>query len=483
MVRGLPLPVVDIRPVAYTRSVAPGYQDAMYSLAFSSRLALRRLTLILLLLIFTAALCISTTCVSDTFPGVVQFDRSQISTAILSVSIFAPVVLLFAYARFSFGYIVSFNFFTMIAGYLWLIPFSVLSYDHRLAYVSIILSGLLFILPSLFITSPGRRPPRMSAGAFDRLLSGMLLVGAAVVAAGALYNFTPVGLSEIYKYRAEMNFPAPLRYALGTTSNALLPFAFAGFLERRLFGRAGLALLLLLLLYPVTLTKLTLFAPFWLLFLALLSTWAPSRAATILSLLLPMLAGVIVFLTMRAGLFPPGIGSLYVGTVNSRMIAMPSVALEVYNNFFSGHPLTYFCQINVLKPFMSCPYDEPLSVVLSKAYQLGAFNASLFATEGIASVGPMYAPLSALGCGLIIALANRLSSGLPPRLILVSSGLILQALVNVPLSTNLLSNGTTLLFVLWYVSPRAAVTTTGKPLHAAEAEQLPTQARTTLSDG
>ncbi|WP_271613729.1 hypothetical protein [Bradyrhizobium sp. CCBAU 51627] len=420
---------------------------------------------------------------SDTFPGAVEFDRSHIVAAILNVSIFAPVVLLFAYAGFSFGYIVSFNFFTMIAGYLWLIPFSVLTYDHRLAYVSIIISGLLFILPSLFITSPGRRHPPLSARAFDHLLSVMLLVGATVAAVGALYNFTPVGLSEIYRYRAELNFPAPLRYALGTTSNVLLPFAFAGFLERKLFGRAGLALLLLLLLYPVTLTKLTLFAPFWLVFLTLLSTWAPPRAATILSLLLPMLAGIVLFFAMRAGLFPLGIGSLYVGTVNSRMIAMPSAALEVYNNFFSEHPLTHFCQINLLKPFISCPYDEPLSVVMSKAYQLGAFNASLFATEGIASVGPLFAPLSALGCGLIIAIANRLSSGLSPRLILVSSGLILQALVNVPLSTNLLSNGAALLFVLWYVSPRAAATTTGKPLNRAKDEQQPAQARTMLSAG
>ncbi|MBC9877510.1 hypothetical protein G8O24_09130 [Bradyrhizobium sp. INPA01-394B] len=418
---------------------------------------------------------------TDTFPGAVAFDRSHVLAAILSVSVFAPVVLLFAYAGFSFGYIVSFSFFTMIAGYLWLIPFSMLPYDHRLAYISIIVSGLLFILPSLFITSPARRLPLLSASAFDRLLSLMLLVGATVAAVGALYNFTPVGLSEIYKYRAVLDFPAPLRYALGTTSNALLPFAFAGFLERRSFGRAGIALLILLLLYPVTLTKQTLFAPFWLLYLAVLSTWAPPRLATILSLLLPMLAGILVFFTTQAGLFPLGIGSLYVGTVNSRMIAMPSVALEVYNSFFSGHPLTHFCQINLLKPLMSCPYDEPLSVIMSKAYPFGAFNASLFATEGIASVGPIYAPLSALGCGLIIALANRLSSGLPPRLVLVSSGLIVQALLNVPLSTNLLSNGALLLFVLWYAAPDLIAATGGKQRNKLEPQ--PAQARTTLSAG
>ncbi len=114
----------------------------------------------------------------------------------------------------------------------------------------------------------------------------------------------------------------------------------------------------------------------------------------------------------------------------------------------------HFCQINVLKRFVDCPYNEQLSVVMSKAYDQGAFNASLFATEGIASVGPMLAPLSALGCGLVIALANRLSSGLSPKFVLLSGGMLPQVFLNVPLSTTLLTNGAAFLFLLWYVTPR-----------------------------
>ncbi len=68
----------------------------------------------------------------------------------------------------------------------------------------------------------------------------------------------------------------------------------------------------------------------------------------------------------------------------------------------------------------------------------------------------MLAPVSALICGLIIALGNRLSSGLPPRFILLSTGILPQVLLNVPLSTALLTNGVGLLFLLWYVSPRSA---------------------------
>ena len=145
----------------------------------------------------------------------------------------------------------------------------------------------------------------------------------------------------------------------------------------------------------------------------------------------------------------------YVSIINARMIAMPSIALEVYSNYFSTHDLTHFCQINVVKPFIGCPYSQPLSVVMNSAYTFGNFNASLFATEGIASVGLALAPLSALVCGLVIALSNRLSSGLPPRFVLLSGGVLPHIFLHVPFSTTLLSDGAAVLFLLWYLTPRA----------------------------
>jgi hypothetical protein len=91
---------------------------------------------------------------------------------------------------------------------------------------------------------------------------------------------------------------------------------------------------------------------------------------------------------------------------------------------------------------------------MQNTYALGNFNASLFATEGIASVGMIFAPLSVFVCGLIIALGNRLSSGLPSRFILISSAILPQLLLNVPFSTVLLTHGLWILFLLWYVMPR-----------------------------
>jgi hypothetical protein len=79
---------------------------------------------------------------------------------------------------------------------------------------------------------------------------------------------------------------------------------------------------------------------------------------------------------------------------------------------------------------------------------MGNLNASFFATEGIASVSLWLAPVSVFICGLVLSLANRLSEGLPPRFILVSSAILIQVLLNVPLSTSLLTHGAVILVVL-----------------------------------
>jgi hypothetical protein len=413
------------------------------------------LGLALLLCLHIAACCWSLVYAADSFPGITDFDRAHWPLALLIVAPFAIVSILFAISRFSFGYLLGFYFYTMILGYLWLIEFSQLPYNHPLAAASMFLSGVAFLVPALFITAPVRQRVILSARVFEVMPSLILILGAIVVAVGASYNFRLASLSDIYRFREGLEFPAPLRYASSMISNALLPFAYACFVARGNRWRAGTVLLLILLFYPIMLTKTALLAPFWLLFLTLLSLAFSIRTAVVLSLFLPISLGIALRLLSEAGVVPWALEAQYFGTVNSRMIAMPSVALEVYSHFFSTHDLTHFCQINILKPFIDCPYNEQISLVMSKAYPLGAFNASLFATEGIASVGPVLAPIAALGGGLVIALANRLSAGLPPKLILLSSSVLLQIFLNVPLSTTLLSDGAALLFLLWYISPRA----------------------------
>jgi hypothetical protein len=168
-----------------------------------------------------------------------------------------------------------------------------------------------------------------------------------------------------------------------------------------------------------------------------------------------MAVGVILFILFTSDLAPYKMTIPYFGLVNFRMIAIPSLAMDYYNEFFSRHDLTYFCQIRPLKPFVACPYQEQLSVVIYNAFELGGnFNASLFATEGIASVGPVFAPVAVFAGGLVIALGNRVSAGLPPRFVLVSGAVLVQILPNVPFTVAMFTHGSVILFLLWYVMPR-----------------------------
>jgi hypothetical protein len=400
--------------------------------------------------------CISLICVAQLYSDYYIFYRpSGLYSAIVVILAFAAVALLFAIARIGFGYFVGFYFYTMIVGYLWLNSFSEFDYNHALAGLSAAVSAAAFLLPALFISTPIRQICVLSLAAMDRLLASILLLGLVTIAIGASYNFRFVRIEDIYAFRGQLGFPTILNYLIGITSNALLPFAFACFVLRKDLWRAGAVLLLLSLFYPITLSKLALFTPIWLLVIMLLSKLFDFKIAVTLSLLVPISVGIVLFVFFKSGTMSYSAVTTYFGLINFRMIAIPSLAMDYYNDFFSTHPLTYFCQIRLLKPFVTCPYTKQLSDVIFDAFGIGGqFNASLFATEGIASIGTLFAPLAAALSGLVIALGNRLSAGLPPHFILISSAVLPQALLNVPLTTVLLTHGAGFLFLLWYITPR-----------------------------
>ena len=54
---------------------------------------------------------------------------------------------------------------------------------------------------------------------------------------------------------------------------------------------------------------------------------------------------------------------------------------------------------------------------------------------------------------------------------MVSSGILLQVLMNVPLTTSLLTNGAAFLFVLWYVTPRDAFVRAEHPMMSSSPDQ------------
>ena len=277
-----------------------------------NRLFGERQGLILLNWLLIALCCVSLVYAAHHYSEYyISFRPAGLRSAIVLIAAFALVSLLFAFASNSFGYVVGFYSYTMIAGYLWLNYFSELTYNHRLAGLSAAASAIAFLLPALFISSPVRQSYILSSSALDRLLTLILLLSSATILIGASYNFKLVSIENIYNYRSELSFPVILNYVIGITSNALLPFAFACFVGRRNTWRAGVALLLLLLLYPITLSKLALFTPFWLVAMLAFSRYFSFKLAVTLSLLVPISVGLLLIILSQQDILPSSIHPLF----------------------------------------------------------------------------------------------------------------------------------------------------------------------------
>jgi hypothetical protein len=364
------------------------------------------------------------------------------------VTLAAVFATAFVFARFSFGYLVGFHLFAMMAGYFWVNAFGTLGYDRSAALLSAIASLVLFLSPALLMTEPIAVRFKLPQQVFELLPVGILGLGAVVFAIAALSEFHVVGLEEIYQHRGSLHHSRLFWYFAGNFNGALFPFAFACFLTRKRWMMLVLLCAVELLSYPTTLSKISLFVAFLLIFIAVLSSYLEPRAVVILSLGLPAAVGSLAYFVDSA------VARQVFGLLSLRLLAVPALSLEHHYVFFSDHPRTYFCQVSLLKLVMPCPYSEQLGEVMSNWFRLGSMNASLFAIEGVGSVGPLLAPISALACGLVVALGNRLSAGLPPQFILVSAAAIPPVLTNISLTTTLGTNGLGLLFLLWAITPR-----------------------------
>jgi uncharacterized membrane protein (Fun14 family) len=407
----------------------------------------------LLLLLILVAFASLNTARHDVLLGNAKFWQAVApSLALLG---FIP---LFIRARFSFGYLVGISFYCMMIGFFFLTYFTTNRYDVVLARWSALASLLMFLLPVLFQTRALPRLLTPSRPVMDKVVLGLLGLALVVLVIAAAYGFALVGLAESEALRGSFPRPGILNYVIGFVVSAVLPFAFAYFAWYRRYWFAGAAILLIGAYYPVALNKTVVFASLWLPYLfVMFRAFEPKRAA-ILALLLPMVPGIIAYDLIEYGWLSPGgmVGraALYtIGSVNVRMYVFPMFAMNLYSEFFTAHPLTHFCQIGIIRAMYGCPYPFQLGAVMAEAYNMGNFNGSLFATEGLASVGPLFAPLSALACGLIVSLGNSASARLPAPLLATSAGIAVQALLNTPLSVSLLSNGVLVLWLLWALTP------------------------------
>jgi len=89
------------------------------------------LILVLLVGVNSIMYCVSLAWLAPYDEFHIFYHSAQLPSALLLVTAFSLVSLLFVFADFSFGYFVGYHLHLVILGYLWLSAFSDLPYDHR----------------------------------------------------------------------------------------------------------------------------------------------------------------------------------------------------------------------------------------------------------------------------------------------------------------------------------------------------------------
>lgn len=398
------------------------------------------------------------------FPAMHVWRSDSITAqAILGTAVMAVFVPAFVAGRFSFGYLVAFALLSAVFGFVWLSFFSGFDYPHAFARWAMVAALAAAMVPLMFGDFRVWRP-ELSEAVLNRIVGVLLAASLAVLIADVCYG---ISLGDPYgTTRNAVTRPLLLNYLTGIIIGALLPYLFAHFATRHRWAAAACVLLFALCFYPVVNNKTILLLPIWLPFLFWLFGHVNPRLATVLAFLIPMTIGLVAFLVLAAD-------KHYVlfSAINLRFVAIPSLALDHYADFFARRELTYFCQVSILRHLNGCAYGE-LGPSLAAVYRDGNFNASFLATEGIASVGLMFAPISAFVCGVILSVGSMASRHLSPRFIAVSSGIAVQAIMNVPLTTGLLSNGVAFLFLLWWLTPEWRPEFSPSPARAAQPVEL-----------
>ena len=126
----------------------------------------------------------------------------------------------------------------------------------------------------------------------DLLVKCLVVLVIILATYGAITGLHFVGPFESEFIRRELDHPLWMNYSISISLSSLIPFSFAWFAQRRAYWSAALCIVIALSFYPIDVSKTALIAPFWLIFVFVLARIAEPRVATILSLLLPLLAGL-----------------------------------------------------------------------------------------------------------------------------------------------------------------------------------------------
>lgn len=269
-----------------------------------------------------------------------------------------------------------------------------------------------------------------------------------------------VSFADVYDLRAEtgaVETSAAIDYPLSWLSYCFLPFFIARGVLRRNVMDVGWALLGSALIYATTGSKASILMP--LIVLGLHVVMGPGTRF-LLRLLVALAASVLIVI-----LIVPDEGALlWIKSIFlMRVLATGGWVISTYYEFFSTNGYTFYTHIGPVNALTGAyPYGE-LSlgqlIGLQYAGSIEAnFNANFWASDGFAALGLAGVPVVTAALGWVFYGINRLSRGYPPRFVALWLAGFWLALLNVPLTTALLSGGGALTLIFLAAARRGRAT-------------------------
>ena len=323
-------------------------------------------------------------------------------------------------------------------------------------YFCLFVSYLMMAISTRLLLKPIRSP--FTEKNYVLLLIATLLLFGTVFAVGMVQNFHVVDFAHLYEVRySDTEFSAPLVQRF----TDMYIFSFGGFfiglcLLYRKFFLAMMFLLVYVICYGLVQYKTAILAPLWFiyLYLAFRLFRNVSTARFYLVLTAPFWIGVALYFLFPQGRTLDGNNVAiwgYLNLVIFRQYAVSANALGIYYNFFQTHTHTFWSQITGVDFFLHYPYgDHTIAIEMQRRYELGNYNASFLATEGIASDGYEAIPFASAALAFAFVLLNTATRGIPPRILVIMMVMPCLMLNERPLSTSLLTGG--IIFLIFYLA-------------------------------
>lgn len=356
--------------------------------------------------------------------------------------------------------------------------FSVEMVYTRLAVIQVMLAISMVVL--FAIANAGRKLACQTVSQFahlDHVIVTFAMISVALLLISNAQHMRLVSFEEVYDLRFESGAVAqsPVSaYLISWLSYCFISYLYARGLVHRKWAYLAAGFTASFLLYAATGAK----AAILLLPVTIGLSWLWKSGRDFL----PRLLGAMVIATVLlvATLPDVGLGMWIKSIVLVRILGTAGWTASKYLEHFSTEGLTYYTHIGPINALTGgYPFGElSLGQMIGLAYSGSAeanFNGSFWASDGFAALGPVGVLVITPVVGCVLYLLNRSTTRLAPRFAVLWMGGFFIALLNVPLSTALLSGGGLIIFLL------ADVLTYSVPRRSRVAAPVPQSQRILMS--